>query len=235
MNALVNIGSLAREQEEFAIAIVESKGANLPATIEEIIPVLAFSQARMKAYNALSDAAQKVQDQEELNRAALESGQRWGIVHLYGQKRLGEITRDMPVGKGRSIPACGSKQAVLATEGLGTQNVSDAERIAAHPEILNRVIEEAKESGDIPTKGQVLREIKAEKTREAAEQYKQEVTEKKEKIEATPAEVQKYLSDLRMVLHYLPAKAPKEGWNDESFKQAQGMVDIIRSRLEAWE
>lgn len=181
MDSLVRVENLASEQERFALDIVESKGANLPATIDEIIPILAFSQAKMKAYNALSDAAKKVQDQESLNKAALESGQRWGIVHLYGQKRLGEITREIPKDTSNLVAKAArlgevdnffeSKKAVLDKSGVKKWEATEAERIAAHPDILDRVIEEAKERGDIPTKTAVLKVIKAE-------QYKANVLDK---------------------------------------------------------
>ena len=129
----------------------------------------------MEAFNALSDAARKVQDQEALNKAALESGQRWGIVHLYGQKRLGEITREMP--KAQSIAvrdnetgmlistlpsAIPGKQAALAASNITSHQASDAERIAAHPEILERVIAQSKEEGFAPRPSDVLKQIKAE-------------------------------------------------------------------------
>lgn len=164
MNEIVSFDKLQSDQDRFALAIIEAKGDNLPATITDLIPVLAFSQAKMKAFNALSDAAKKVQDQEALNKAALESGQRWGIVHLYGQKRLGEITREMPT-QSRSIVASersdASKREKLNSQGVDKYTYHDAERIAARPDIIERVIEEAKARGDIPTKTAVLREIKA--------------------------------------------------------------------------
>ena len=99
-NSLVTVDSVKREENEVINAIIESKGANLPDTIEEIIPMIEFSKARATAFRALCDASRKVGEQEELNRAALESGQRWGVVHLYGIRRLGELTREMPRQRG---------------------------------------------------------------------------------------------------------------------------------------
>jgi len=170
MNDLVTVQDLRSEQESFVNAIIESQGANLPACIEEIIPVLEFSRAKAKAYQALCDASRRVSEQEELNQAALASGQRWGIVHLYGQKRLGELTREMPKAH---TGASGTKSVLVSPEnepkgkqikrsGIGWQAASDAERIAAHPEVLERVIAESERRGDIPTKTAVLHAIKRE-------------------------------------------------------------------------
>lgn len=78
------------------------------------------------------------------------SGQHWGIAALYAQKRMGEITREMP--KAKSIPIGGAspggarpsatpgKIENLKTQGIDRTTYSDAERIASHPEILDRVI-----------------------------------------------------------------------------------------------
>lgn len=172
MNELVQIDKLNSDQDAFAMAIIASHGENLPDTIQEIIPILAFSKAKMEAFNALSDAARKVQDQEALNKSALESGQRWGIVHLYGQKRLGEITREIPKDTTNSIAKAArlgevdyffeSKKDVLDKAGIKKWESTDAERIAAHPEILERVIEDAKEKGYAPRISDVIKQIKAE-------------------------------------------------------------------------
>lgn len=163
MNELVQIDKLNSDQDAFAMAIIASHGENLPDTIQEIIPILAFSKAKMEAFNALSDAARKVQDQEALNKAALESGQRWGIVHLYGQKRLGEITPEVPRENQRKSYDGTVVRSIGGTKsGISERQWTDAERIAKHPEIMEKVIEDAKERGDIPTKGAVLSRIKAE-------------------------------------------------------------------------
>ena len=49
----------------------------------------------------------------------------------------------------------GSKKSQLASAGVPPRLASDAERIAANPEIVEKIISDAKERGDIPTKGAV--------------------------------------------------------------------------------
>jgi len=118
----------------------------------------------MTAFKALSDAASKIGDQQSLNDSALASGQRWGIVHLYGQKKLGELTSEMPKARG-FLEGRKSKMETYSDRGLGKNGVSDTERIARNPEILDRIIETAKERGEIPTKTAVLNTIKVEEMR----------------------------------------------------------------------
>jgi len=66
---------------------------------------------------------------------------------LYAQKRMGEITRDMPVKSGRSASRVGitpagtiPKMERLSNEGINRKKYSEAEQLAKNPEILDRVI-----------------------------------------------------------------------------------------------
>jgi hypothetical protein len=232
MNNLVT--SLRNEQESVVNAIIESRGGQLPATIEELTPILAFSKAKMEAYKALSDAAKKVSQQEELNRHALESGQRWGIVHLYGQKRLGEITREMPKakpypGSAGTVPG---KRERLNDAGIDDRRASEAERIASHPEILDRVIERSERDGDIPTKTAVLNEIKKEHRKEVSQEIDRRKTTTADQARAiAPVEVRIYLTKLMQAMIALPAEPPADGWCPALLEEARGYAQIIINRL----
>lgn len=237
MNEIVTVDRLKSEQEAFVDAIVSAKGANLPATIESLIPVLAFSSAKAKAYQALCDASKKVAEQEELNEAALASGQRWGIVHLYGQKRLGELlpSKEETVAKRNesAIVARGNDRQMRGSqrvlpEGVDGKSAHTARSIAAHPEVLERVIAESEERKEIPTKTAVLREIR----RDQDKATRAVMGERKEKSRATAGiAVQDYINTLMRVLNLLPAEPPKDGWNEETMEDARRMAHVIASRL----
>lgn len=238
MNDLVTVDRLRDEQEAFVDAIVSTKGANLPANIEEIVPILAFSSAKAKAYQAICDAAGKVEQQERLNEEALASGQRWGIVHLYGQKRLGELTREMPTYQGTKkhlVP--GSHEVVTKEQQLASAHTtkkiaSDAERIAAHPEVLERVITESEERKEIPTKTAVLREIRREQdkaTRQEIDRHRAATADQARAV--APIEVQTYMSKLMKVMATLPAEPPSDGWDEPLLQEARGYARVIINRL----
>lgn len=186
MNELVSVENIRTEEEAVINAIIESKGANLPATIEDLVPMIEFSKARATAFRALCDAASKVSEQEELNRAALESGQRWGVVHLYGIRKLGEITQEMPKpqrggyggGSKSTLPSSSTKEDTLLDKGISIRSYRDAERIASHPEVLDRVVDQAQQRGDIPTKTSVLNQIRMEEAKRAAERQRDTVRAK---------------------------------------------------------
>ena len=151
----------------------------------------------------------KLDEQADLYHSALRSGQQWGIASLYAQKRMGEITQDMPATKnkynvslplqnGRVGPCTGgaledgshgapskigrplhrrgigvagypmvnlprlprtgmgdrdepafnnagsNKMKHLKESGISKTTYQQAEQLAKHPEILDRVVENAK-------------------------------------------------------------------------------------------
>ena len=179
-NALITLDAVQRDEQSMLNAIIESKGSNLPATISDLIPMLEFSKVKATAYKALCDSATRLQDQQELNQAALESGQRWATVHLYGQKRLGEITREVK-GAGKDWRGKDENERVtlvpkyeqLSAQGIKREHVIAAEKIADNPEILDRVVEEVTARGEIPTKTAVLNEIRMEQARQSANHFQE--------------------------------------------------------------
>lgn len=149
--------------------IITTNGANLPANIEDVLEVFEFTDWKAKAWKIMADKMVRLEGQTEAHASALRSGQQWGIAALYAKKRIGEITRDIPkkvvsnlpnpLNHGPSDVQVGKYEA-LKEQGLYQHSVSEAERIAANPEILEKVIADAKERGDIPNQSSVLREIK---------------------------------------------------------------------------
>lgn len=184
MTELMVLDKAAEHEEEFLNQLIETKGENLPATVDKVLRVFEFTDWKAKAFKSLSDKLGRLEDQTEAYHSALRSGQNWGIAALYAQKRMGEITRDMPRKSvnqytgGIGSPDAESKQSVLQKQGISRYDSSEAERIAAHPEILDRVIESSKERGEIPTKTAVLNRIKVERNKEYAEQRKDKQDEK---------------------------------------------------------
>lgn len=99
---------------------------------------------------------------QEAYNSALRSGQQWGIASIYAYSRMGEITRDVPKGqplhkKYQEDPPSYGKQTKMKAEGIKTRTYVDAECIASHPEIRDRVIENAKKREEIPTNTNILR------------------------------------------------------------------------------
>ena len=147
-------------EEQIMKDIIKYKGGNLPAKIEDVINVFEFTDFKAKAWKILADKMSKLEEQTDLYQSALRSGQQWGIASLYAQKRIGEITRDSDI----EYETCDSTVArkKRSKSGMKERTYTEAEQIAKNPEILEDVIDTAKERNEIPTKTAVLGRIKAE-------------------------------------------------------------------------
>lgn len=180
MRELITIETVKKDEESFFNALVETKGGNLPANIKEVLPIFEFTDFKAKAYRIMTDKLSKLDDQTEAYNTALRSGQQWGMSALYCQKRIGEITREMPKVQGmrNGDTTYSGKVKKLTEAGLSYRNTTDAERIANNPDILERVIEGSRERGEIPTKTAVLNTIRAEESKKYAEQMKERQDEK---------------------------------------------------------
>lgn len=177
---LMTVGSLKQDEGRFLNELIETKGANLPARLEDVLEIFEFTDWKAKAWKTLSDKMAKLQDQQEAYHSALRSGQNWGIAALYAQKRMGEITSSYK-DWGDGSP----KEKALNDQGLQKDrgaNYREAERIASHPDVLDRVIEDAKRTNEIPTRTAVLREIRAEKMKSQSDI---EARRRREREEAT--------------------------------------------------
>ena len=113
----------------------------------------------------MTDKMGKLEEHTESYNAALRSGQKWGIAALYAQKRMGEITREMPKTTNSSDGRIGKIKKIKGI-GLTPKNYWENEEMSNNPETLDRVIKNAKDRGEIPTKTAVLNTIRVEKYRE---------------------------------------------------------------------
>lgn len=182
MNSLITIEKAKADEEKFMNEIITTRGGCLPDKIEDVVSIFEFTDFKAKAFKMLSDKIKNIEEQAELYQSAQRSAQKWSITSLYAQKRMGELTMPM---KGEKNPRIVSRKILhnngvnerkqyLAGNndgpkaGIPTATWRDAERIAQHPEILDRVIEKAKSSDtiEIPTKAAVLNTIRIENQRE---------------------------------------------------------------------
>ena len=108
--------------------------------------------------------------------------------------------------------------------------MNTAEAIHRNPAAVRAVIAEARENEDIPTKTAVLNKIRYEKEKERAEKAKDHTPPKF----VLNLEQEKYINALYGIIDLLPSSPPKN-WNEKSFAHAQGLVKVIRKRLEAFD
>jgi hypothetical protein len=157
----------------------------LPDTVGQLVDYVVINEEKLNAVNAAIRAAKKAGD---INLDKLQKQQReLEITTVAAQCRLGELTREIqtnitgrPSKKSSEVRTTfETKEKALETAGITKQRASEYERMAAHPDIVDRVIE----SGEHVTKSAILNAIRSEeKAKEVLEAQKKVVEERTGKI-----------------------------------------------------
>lgn len=132
----------------------------LPETIDKVADFVVINEEKLNAVKAAIRAARKTND---VNLGKLEEQRReLEVTVVFAQCKLGELTKAIepaPANQYASaLPNTRTKQTQLSELGISRQRASEYERMASHPEAVQRVIE----SEEHPTKAAVMREIQAE-------------------------------------------------------------------------
>ena len=208
-------------------------------TIEQTHGIVFWAGAGAKWARLQIDMAKQVGGMQKQIDAWIRDGQMVGDLEMRGQQRLGKIARDTDqvqapgAGRGKKPGTEPPKWQRLGFKSKAA--MEQAEFLEAHPEEVDEVIKEAKQDEDLPSKGAVKSKVRAKHEKQLREKYQKETKAKKADSAArTTGEALIYLGKLREIVLLLPVKIPPEGWTDESFAEANAMVEIIRKRLEAW-
>jgi len=164
MTDLMTTEKFTKNQEQFMLEIVNTKGDNLPAKIEDVLSIFEFTDFKAKAWKLMMGKMSKLEENTEAYNSALRSGQKWGIAALYAQKRMGEIIPTAPNGDRKSSDYIEKSEAIKKIN-IPAKVRFESRAIANNPEILDRVIKNSEERGEIPTKTAVLNTIRVEKYR----------------------------------------------------------------------
>ena len=131
----------------------------LPEEIGEVVDFVVLNEEKLNAVKAAIRAAKKA---GSINLGELERQQReLEITTVLAQCKLGELTKGMEKSESAKSKIYESeartyKKEQLGSIGLTKQRASEYERMSAHPEVVERVID----SGEHVTKAAILRGIK---------------------------------------------------------------------------
>lgn len=225
------------EEESVKIFDMVVKDGQLPARLEELVPLSFIGQAAVSFYEAKVKLMDQLGMTEDQRKATLADGQDAGKMLLEIEARIGELVDSTEI---KQVPRSGGgSTSTLPSEIAGRTNEpkrKNATAIYRNPAAVAEVIREAEENEDIPTKTAVFNKIRADKERAAREKYEREVeAQKTENTAALRGDALNYLSKLREIVLILPVRPPKEGWTEEAHAEARGLVEIIQKRLEVWE
>lgn len=162
--------------------------AQLPDTIEDLTQFVLVGKAKLQAYMLKLQTVNKLSVAQEIRDQTLGEAQEISNALIAAEQRIGELLLAIPKQTGNQYTNANStrvekaktKSETISTMGYSKDEASDYQRMAKNPEVVQRVIEEALANGEIVTKTQVLKEIKAVKdqAKKEAEDNSRHIKEK---------------------------------------------------------
>ena len=155
----------------------------LPDTIEDLTQFVLVGKAKLQAYMLKLQTVNKLSVAQEIRDQTLKEAQDISNALIAAEQRIGELLLAIPKQAGasnfsRDEEKLKTKGETIKEMGYGKNEASDYQQMAKHPEVVQRVIEDALANGEVVTKSQVLKEIKA-----AKEQAKQEIDSNNRKMQ----------------------------------------------------
>lgn len=151
----------------------------LPDTLEDLTQFVLVGKAKLSAYMLKLKTVNKLSVAQEIRDQTLQEAQEISTALIAAEQRIGELLLELPKSLG-GRPSQNSadrsaefktKSETISEMGYDRHDALDYQTMAKHPEVVQRVIDEALAKGEIVTKTQVLREIKTVKE-EAAQREK---------------------------------------------------------------
>lgn len=136
----------------------------LPATIGDMREFLLVGKEAFKAQKAKLNAINSVSKSRFAKEAALKDTQDLGEILLYAEAKFGKMLAAIPP-KRKRLPSKGGSSPSLP-QGVSWKESHLAQELTRNRDKIEAVITEAKEKGEVPTRGDVLKKIKQQKKEE---------------------------------------------------------------------
>ena len=148
---------------------VALRSGTLPAEPLELAKMIYLGESGLKFVLDNLKKADVLDIPEEQRSTMLAEGQRIGEILLRAEAKIGELSKSIPqeqaggyIGGVKKM----SDDGKYKHEKLGLKNkihLANAQAINNHPNVVDKVIKQAKENDDIPTKTAVINQIRYEK------------------------------------------------------------------------
>lgn len=143
----------------------------LPDNLVDLTQFLLINKSKLNAYKLKLKAINKFSDAQAIHEQTLKEAQELSAAVITAEQRIGEILEEMPKASGgdrrsddfkiRGVSNFETKSEVIAEMGYSKDEASDYQRMAKNPEVVDAVIKNKLAAGEIVTKSDVMREIKA--------------------------------------------------------------------------
>ena len=139
---------------------------HLPDTLEDLTQFVLVGKAKLNAYMIKLQSVNRLSVAQEIRDQTLHEAQEVSTALIAAEQRIGELLLSIPKAQGKRTDKNTSderptKVETIKSMGYGQTEAKDYQQMAKNPEVVQRVIKDALESGDVVTKTQVMREIRA--------------------------------------------------------------------------
>ena len=155
--------------------------ADMPATIDDLSKFVLIGRDKLQAVRAEMAAIKKVGFASEVLEQKRAEAQEIAELVTLSEVRMGEMLREIPKAtpnnnpfheKQHDLPFVKTKTETIAEAGIPREAAKQYQQMAAHPEIVEQAIQEARENDDIVSRAAVLRKIKQTKKQEQKDERK---------------------------------------------------------------
>ena len=141
---------------------------HLPSTVESLRDFIMLEREKVRAYRLKVEACERIGESKLLRDEALKDGQEIAAQVLYAEAKLGGILAETVLS---------SRHDSKLPEDISRDMSSQCQTLHRNPEAIEVAIASAKEGERIPTKGEVLKAIKADAVKRRLEKIKDVDTE----------------------------------------------------------
>lgn len=149
------------------------KENHLPATIKELNQFVLVQAEKLKHYRAKLQTINRLELADGVRKQTLEDGHKIGSALLWAEAKLGELLQETPK-KGNTLTTIGGRKGTLPP-GMSHNRSSRLQQLAANQDLIEEVLEEAKNNEDLPTRSEVLRKAKERERDQEISKQKQEI------------------------------------------------------------
>ena len=208
----------------------------LPDTIEDLTQFVLVGKANLNAYLLKLQTVNRLSVAQEIRDQTLREAQEISTALIAAEQKIGELLLSIPTASGKRTDLATSsdrkeevktKTETVKEMGYSKNDVSDYQQMAQNPEVVQKVIDEAMERGEVVTKASVMREIKFYKDRIATLEK-----QKTQTVEVVPDDYEELKEQLKTA--QAEAKRAKDDfWKiREEQKEQNKKIKTLESQIE---
>ena len=212
---------------------IVSAQTSLPDTIEDLSKFVLINEERVQALRAQIRAIKKVNVAKEVYEQKLAEAQEIGQVTVEAAQKMGELLLQIQKRSGNQYTSATStdiekaktKTEITSEMGMSKDQVSQYQQMAQNPEAVQAAIQKAIDNGDVVSRSQVMKEIRAVK-----EEAQKEIDKLKNQppIEVFPADYEEVKQQLKSA-QYTAQRAEKD------FNEARKEAEDSKKRIKELE